>query len=137
MNPGKFIIFSFLRFTRLIIYFLWSKILESDNLIEAHWEKEEKLQLQKKRQQRKRPTRIWKKCNPVIKKKKEENEESRKWRSLSSSFTSLSFCIGHSLHFSLVLYRPWSQSWAQFLVCDRFLFFFGVIFLVYERKRKG
>ncbi len=32
--------------------------------------KEEKLQLQKWRQQRKRPTRTWKKCNPVRKKKR-------------------------------------------------------------------
>ena len=34
-------------------------------------DKMEILQLQKRRQQRKRPTRRWKKCNPVRKKNKE------------------------------------------------------------------
>ena len=38
---------------------------------ESDDDKMEKLQLQKRRQQRKRPTRRWKKCNPVRKKNKE------------------------------------------------------------------
>jgi len=46
------------------------KLLEKVILyLKEKWLIEEKLELQKRRQQRRRPIRIWKKCNPVRKKK--------------------------------------------------------------------